>query len=155
MIVCGPAAGWLGTRYGHAVALRIGLAAGASALSLLAFAHEDPALALVRMGLLGVGLAFAPAAIGALVVESSDARETGVASGVNLIMRTVGAAVGAQVSAAVISAQTPLGSLVPHEAGFTIAFALAAGAVSLALVPALAVGRRRRPGRLRAALSPA
>jgi MFS family permease len=155
MIVCGPAAGWLGTRYGHAVALRIGLAAGASALSLLAFAHADPALALVWMGVLGVGLAFALAAIGALVVESSDARETGVASGVNLIMRTVGAAVGAQVSAAVISAQTPLGSLVPHEAGFTIAFALAAGAVSLALVPALAVGRRRRPGRLRAALSPA
>jgi MFS family permease len=59
MIVCGPAAGWLGTRYGHAIALRIGLAAGASALSLLAFAHEDPALALVWMGLLGVGLAFA------------------------------------------------------------------------------------------------
>ena len=45
MIVCGPAAGWLGTRLGHAVALRIGLAASARSRSLLlAFAHADPAL---------------------------------------------------------------------------------------------------------------
>jgi EmrB/QacA subfamily drug resistance transporter len=157
MVVCGPVAGWLGTRLGHAVTLRIGLAASASAFLLLAFAHADPALALVWMGLLGIGLAFALAAIGTLVVQNSDASETGVASGVNLIMRTVGAAIGAQVAAAVISAQTPAGSLVPHEAGFTIAFALAAGAAGLALVPALALGRRsgRRWGRrLRPALSP-
>jgi MFS family permease len=33
MIVCGPAAGWLGTRYGHAVALRIGLGASAVAFT--------------------------------------------------------------------------------------------------------------------------
>ena len=102
-----------------------------------------PAVALVWMGLLGVGLAFALAAIGTLVVENSAASETGVASGVNLIMRTVGAAIGAQVAAAVISAQTPAGGLIPHEPGFTIAFALAAGAASLALVPALAAGSPR------------
>ena len=154
MIVCGPAAGWLGTRYGHAVALRIGLAASAVAFLLLAFAHDDPALAMVWMGLLGVGIAFALAAIGTLVIENSHASETGVASGVNLIMRTVGAAVGAQVAAAVISAATPAGSLVPDESGFTTSFALAGLAVTLALVPAFALGRRRRP-RLRPALSPA
>ena len=43
-----------------------------------------------------------------------------------MIMRTIGAAVGAQIAAAVISAHTPVGSLVPDEIGFTIAFALAA-----------------------------
>jgi hypothetical protein len=102
----------------------------------------------------GIGLAFALAAIGTLVVENSDASETGVASVVNLIMRTVGAAIGAQV--AVISAATPAGSLIPHEAGFTLAFALAAGAASPALIPALLLGRReRRQRRLRLALSPA
>jgi EmrB/QacA subfamily drug resistance transporter len=154
MIVCGPAAGWFGTRHGHAVALRIGLAASAVAFGLLAFAHSDSALALVWMGLLGVGIAFALAAIGTLVIEHSAASETGVASGVNMIMRTIGAAVGAQIAAAVISAHTPGGSLVPDEAGFTIAFALAAAAATLALIPALAIGRRRRP-RLRPALSPA
>jgi EmrB/QacA subfamily drug resistance transporter len=155
MIVCGPAAGWLGTRFGHAVALRIGLAASAAAFLLLAFAHDDPALALVWMGLLGVGIAFALAAIGTLVIENSHASETGVASGVNLIMRTVGAAVGAQVAAAVISAATPAGALLPHESGFTTSFALAGLAVTLALIPAFALGGRSRRLRLRPALSPA
>ena len=154
MIVCGPAAGWLGTRFGHAVALRIGLAASSVAFGLLAFAHSSSGLALVWMGLLGVGIAFALAAIGTLVIENSAASETGVASGVNMIMRTIGAAVGAQIAAAVISAHTPVGALVPDESGFTIAFALAAGAAGLALIPAFAVGRRRRP-RLRPAFSPA
>ena len=154
MIVCGPAAGWLGTRLGHAVPLRIGLSASAVAFGLLAFAHQDSGLALVWMGLLGVGIAFALAAIGTLVIEHSHARETGVASGVNMIMRTIGAAVGAQVAAAVISAHTPVGALVPDESGFTIAFASAACAAGLALIPAFAIGRRRRL-RLRPALSPA
>ena len=156
MIVCGPLAGWLGPRLGYAVTLRIGLSASACAFALLAFAHADRGLALVWMGLLGVGIAFALAAIGTLVIEYSHASETGVASGVNMIMRTVGAAVGAQIAAAVISAHTPAGSLIPHEAGFTIAFALAALAAALALVPAFALAGRR-PGRLRRrlALSPA
>ena len=47
--------------------LRIGLAASAVAFGLLAFAHDAPWLALVWMGLLGVGIAFALAAIGTLV----------------------------------------------------------------------------------------
>jgi MFS family permease len=154
MIVCGPIAGALGTRYGHAFALRLRLVASSSALVLLAFAHDDQGLALTWMALLGIGIAFALAAIGTLVIEHSAASETGV---VNMIMRTIGAAVGAQVAAAVISAHTPAGSLVPGESGFTIAFALAAGAAGLALAPAAGSGRRRRR-RLRAArpaLSPA
>ena len=156
MIVCGPAAGWLGGRYGHAVPLRVGMASSTVALTLLAFAHEDPTLALFWMGLLGTGIAFALAAIGSLVISYSDASETGVASGVNMIMRTIGASIGAQVGAAVISAHTPVGSLVPDEIGFTIAFASAAVASSLALIPAFAVGRRRRRReRLRPALNPA
>ena len=156
MIVCGPLAGALGTRYGHALALRIGLGASSVALMLLAFAHEDRWPALAWMGLLGVGIAFALAASGSLVLEHSAASETGVASGVNLIMRTIGAAVGAQVAAAVISAHTSAGALVPAESGFTIAFALAAGAAALALVPAAGLGRRRRGSRARRpALSPA
>jgi hypothetical protein len=70
-------------------------------------------------------------------------------------MRTVGAAVGAQVAAAVISTATPAGALVPHESGFTTSFALAGLAVTLALIPAFALGGRSRRLRLRPALSPA
>jgi MFS family permease len=157
MIVCGTVAGALGTRYGHAWALKIGLGASSLALVLLAFLHDDRVPALAWMALLGIGIAFALAAIGTLVIEHSAASETGVASGGNMIMRTIGAAVGAQVVAAVISAHTSAGSLVPSESGFTIAFALAAGAAGLASVPAAGLGRRGRGGLRagRAALSPA
>jgi MFS family permease len=156
MIVCGPLAGSLGTRHGHAPALRIGLATSSSALLLLAFAHDHAVLVLVWMGALGIGIASALSAIGSLVIAHSRASETGVASGVNLITRTIGAAVGAQIAAAVISAHTSAGSLVPDETGFTIAFALAGGAAALALVPtALLGGRRSRSRRRRLALSPA
>jgi len=155
MIVCGPLAGWLGARVGHAVVLRIGLASSAGALTLLAFAHDEVSVALVWMGLLGIGIAFALAAIGTLVIEHSHASETSVSSGVNMIMRTVGASVGAQLAAAVIAAHTLEGALIPDEAGFTIAFALAAGAATLALVPGFALGGRARRLRRRVALSPA
>jgi MFS family permease len=148
MVVCGPLAGSLGGRIGYAAVLQLGLLASAGALTLLAFAHEDPALALVWMGLLGSGIAFALAAIGSLVIEHSSASETGVASGVNLIMRTVGASIGAQIAAVVITAR-------PDEHGFTIAFALSAGAAALALLPAVAAGGGRRRVRLRPAVSPA
>ena len=44
----------------------------------------------------------------------------------NTIMRTAGAAVGAQIAAAIVSARTPAGTGVPLEDGYTIAFAMAA-----------------------------
>jgi MFS family permease len=125
------------------------------ALLLLAFAHDSSALVLVWMGALGVGIASALSAIGSLVIENSRASETGVVSGVNLITRTIGAAIGAQVAAAVISAHTTAGSLVPSEPGFTVAFALAGGAAGVALVPTLLLGDRRLRFRRRLALNPA
>jgi MFS family permease len=154
MIVCGPFAGSLGSRLGHALILRIGLATSSFALLLLAFAHDEFVLVLAWMGVLGIGIASALSAIGSLVIEHSHASETGVVSGGNMITRTIGAAFGAQVAAVVISAHTPVGSLVPGEAGFTVAFSLAAGAAALALVPAGLLGGRRLSLR-RLALNPA
>jgi MFS family permease len=143
MIVCGPFAGSLGGRIGHAVALRIGLMTASAALVGLAFLHDATAPVLLWMAFLGIGIAFALSAIGSLVIENSEPSETGVASGVNMITRTIGAAIGAQVAAALISAHTAAGSLIPDEAGFTVAFAAAAAAAGLALVPAAGLGRRR------------
>jgi len=143
MILCGPFAGSLGGRVGHALVLRLGLAVTSGSFLLLAFAHESSVVVLVLLGTLGIGIASALSAVGSLVIENSAASETGVASGVNMITRTIGAAIGAQVAAAVISAHTPAGSLLATEAGFTVAFALAGGAAALALVPAAGLGRRR------------
>ena len=95
---------------------------------------------------MGAGMAFALAAIGALVIDHSRPEETGVTSGMNTIMRTSGAAIGAQIAAAIVSAHPGTGD------GYTIAFAMAALGFVVALAPTLLLTRRRthrstpRPG---------
>jgi hypothetical protein len=56
-------------------------------------------------------------------------------------MRTLGGSVGGQIGASVLAGSVVAG--VPTEAGFTSAFAIAAGACALATIAALAVPRRR------------
>jgi MFS family permease len=143
MILAGPAGGALGTRHGRVVPLRIGLALGAVALALLAGLHGEAWMFAAWLPLMGCGMAFCLAAIGALVIDYSRPEETGVNSGMNSIMRTAGAACGAQIAAAIVSARTGAGGL-PAESGFTIAFAMAAVALVAALVPTLLVERRTR-----------
>jgi hypothetical protein len=62
----------------------------------------------------------------------------------NTIMRTVGAALGSQVAAAIISANTIAGTEIPAERGFTLAFTISAVGALLALVPTLLLRRRAR-----------
>jgi EmrB/QacA subfamily drug resistance transporter len=147
MIFAGPLAGSLSSRLGAAVPLRIGLVACAAGLGLFALVHDEPWHVLVSMALLGVGIAFALAAVGKLAVDNARSRETGVASAINTIMRTIGAALGAQVAATIISANTIPGTGVPAEAGFTVAYSLGAIAVCAALVPTFLLTRGPRPGR--------
>ena len=118
------------------------MAFGAAALVLLAFVHEDAWMIAAWMPLMGVGMAFGLAAIGALVLDHSRPEETGVTSAMNSIMRTVGAAIGAQLAAAIVAARTPAGG-VPLESGFTLSFAVAAAGVLAALLVTAAI--RRQP----------
>lgn len=142
MMISGPIAGALATRYGGVLPLRVGIAFLALSLTLLATVHGEPWTIYAWMTFMGVGLAFCFASLGTLVIDYSPSGETGVASGMNTIMRTVGAALGAQVAAAIISANTLAGTPVPLERGFTIAFALSAAGALVALVPTLLLGRR-------------
>ena len=107
MLFAGPFSGRLGARYGSRVPLALGaLSSGLSYTWLAAFhgARIDIYLASVLLGL-GVGMALA--AMGNLVVEAVPPDVTGVASAINAIMRTIGGAVGAQVSAAIVSGGVP------------------------------------------------
>ena len=149
MIFAGPLAGSLASRVGAAVPLRIGLVAAGSGLALFAVMHDQPWHVYAAMALLGVGIGCSLAAVGKLAIDNARARETGVASAINTIMRTIGAALGAQVAATIISSNTLAGTSVPAELGFTIAFAIGAIAVGAALVPTLVLtrggGTRERP----------
>src|SRR5690606_33025475 len=115
--------------------LRFGIGTLVVALALLATVHGRPWTIYAWMVLIGVGLAFCFAALGALVIDYSHPGETGIAGAMNTIMRTVGAALGAQVAAAVIAATTADGTPIPLERGFTLAFTLSACGALLALAP--------------------
>jgi len=137
MMIAGPTGGALLARAGRLAILRGGLSVAALALVLTAVAHGEPAFTCVWFALLGAGVAFALAAIGALVLDNSAPSETGVAGGMNSIMRTVGGSFGGQIAATVLTANA-------GERGFTIALAVTAAAAALALAPTLLLGRRSR-----------
>jgi EmrB/QacA subfamily drug resistance transporter len=141
MIAAGPIGGALGTRRGRRVPLLAGLALGAGALLLLAGLHQKAWMLVAWLSIMGVGMAFALAAIAALVLDHSRPEETGVTSAMNSIMRTTGAAIGAQLAAALLAARTPGGAAVPLESGFTLAFALGAVGLLAALLVALLIER--------------
>ena len=82
-----------------------------------------------------------------LIVGSVPARQTGVATGMNANIRTIGGAIGAAVVSGVITAH-PQASGLPRESGFTTGFLVLTGIALAAVLAALAVPspRRARPG---------
>ena len=77
---------------------------------LLAVGHAHPYDLLIAASLLGIGIGLAFAALGNLIVQAVPANQTGVASGMNTVMRTLGGALGGQLSATFIAANMPTGS---------------------------------------------
>ena len=83
-----------------------------------------------------------------LIVEAVPQHQTGEATGMNTIMRTVGGAFGAQIAATIITSHLEPGTAFPTEDGFTTAFVL--GAISVAVAFGAAT---RIPGRKRVTLA--
>jgi MFS family permease len=137
MLFAGPIAGLLGRRFGSKLPLTIGMLLVATASTALAGWHDTKLHVLGAMLVLGVGVAFAFAAMVALIAEAVRPTETGVATGMNTVMRTVGGVIGGQVGAALLTANTIGSTGVPAEHGFTVAFTLSAVAALAAAVVAV------------------
>jgi hypothetical protein len=97
------------------------------------------------------GVAVAFGAMPKLIADAVEPTETGVATGMNTVVRTVGSAIGAQVAVTLLAAQTIAGTALPAESGFTTSLWLAAGASVVAAVMALAISPRRAVRRAAAA----
>jgi MFS family permease len=145
MFVLGLFAGRLSLRYGSKFALISGTAFTTCAFGLLAVAHGAPTDFLIASALLGTGMGLAFAALGTLVVHAVPPEQTGVAGGMNTVMRTLGGALGGQLSATFIAANMRGGY--PTVTGFTQTFAMAtAFLVACMLVSLLVPSGRGRPG---------
>ena len=90
MLVAAPLAGWLGGRIGSKLPLQLGTAIAAAAFVFLALVHGEPWSIYVGTALLGLGVGFSFASMANLIVEAVDQRHTGVATGINTIMRLIG-----------------------------------------------------------------
>src|SRR3954451_22824178 len=149
MLLASPLAGRLSSTVGSRVPLMLGTLITAGAFVLLAVAHSHPGEIYAASALMGVGIGFAFSSMANLIVEAVRPDETGVATGMNTVMRTIGGSVGGQVGASILTATVVAG--LPTEHGFTVAFALAAGALAVSFVSALAVPRPSRAAATRAA----
>jgi EmrB/QacA subfamily drug resistance transporter len=148
MLAAGPLAGMLAGRVGSKVPLVIGTAFAAASFTLLSVAHSEAWQIVFAVFLLGFGIGMSFASMANLIVEAVPQHQTGEATGMNTIMRTVGGAFGAQIAAAIVSDHIAPGALYATEAGFTDAFVLGAVALVVALgASALIPGRRSAAGR--------
>jgi EmrB/QacA subfamily drug resistance transporter len=147
LLFAGPLAGLMGRRFGAKWPLSLGMLLIAFAALGLAFVHDEPWQVIVSYTVLctGVGLAFA--AMVTLIAENVDETETGVATGMNTVIRLIGAVVGGQIGAALLTAYT-VRSGAPAEAGYTIAFTLSAVAGAAAALIALSIAPRTARERL-------
>jgi type IV secretory pathway VirB2 component (pilin) len=98
----------------------------------------------VSSTLLGVGIGLAFAALGNLIVRAVPAHQTGVASGMNTVLRTLGGALGGQLAATFVVASTVHG--LPALTGFTMTFAMAALFLAGCVVAGLLIPARSLAG---------
>ncbi|MCX4751665.1 MFS transporter [Kitasatospora sp. NBC_01287] len=145
MFFVGTAAGGLARRIGAKTVVLLGCLVGTAAMAIFAYAHQHAWEIYVGTGVMGVGFGLAFAAMSSLIVSAVPPAQTGVASGMNANIRTIGGSVGAALMASVVTSHAAPSGL-PREAGYTNGFAMLAAALLVAAAAALLIpvaGRSR------------
>lgn len=130
-------------RFGARPVLVCGAMTGIVGFLWLAVAHSQPWQVIVAGVWVNAYISLGYGALPALVVAEVDANETGVATGVNAIARTVGSSIAAAV-VAVLLGQSVTATGLPAEGAFVAIFV--AGAVTAALAMVL-IALSRTPRR--------
>ena len=128
-------------RYGARPVLAVGTGIGFVGFGLLAIAHASVWQVIAASILINAYISLAYGALPALVVREVEAGETGVATSINAIARTVGASVAAAIVAFMLS-RNPHGY--PPESSYTAIFWLGAltGLIGMLLIVASRPGLR-------------
>jgi EmrB/QacA subfamily drug resistance transporter len=145
MFVFGTLSGRLAKRFGAKAVLLAGSSISVPGFAVLAFAHSHIWELLLSMGLQGIGFGMTFSAMAYIIVDSVPSKQTGVASGMNSNIRTLGGSIGTAVVASIVASSAHNGAR-PTESGFTMAFGVLTaiaflGALACLLVPNLRVKR--------------
>ena len=138
----GSLAGRVERRFGSRGALVAGTVLSAIACGWLTITSSHPYDMVLSSTVLGVGIGLAFAALGNLIVQAVPAHQTGAASGMNTVLRTLGGALGGQIAATFVVATTVRG--LPGHGGFTRTFAMAALVLGCSAIAGLLIPGRRR-----------
>jgi MFS family permease len=134
----GVAAGRLATRVGSKALLVAGAALTAIGMFGIAFAHDELWMIVIETLFLGLAFGLAFAAMSNLVVAAVPQSQTGVASGMNTNIRTVGGAIGSALLATVVTSELQPSGL-PVESGYSHGFLLLALTATAATIVAILV----------------
>ena len=138
MFAVGVASGRLTLRFGAKTVLVAGALISIVPFVLLTVARGHQWEILVAMVLQGVGFGMAFAAMSNLVVQGVPPDQTGVASGMNANIRTIGGSIGAAVMSSIVTSTARAGG-VPRASGYTHGFALLTVAMIGAALAAMLV----------------
>jgi EmrB/QacA subfamily drug resistance transporter len=136
--LAGLFSGRLAARFGSKPLLVAGAGLTSFATLGLVLVHEQIWQLLVETTLLGLAFGLAFAALSNLIVDAVPASQTGVASGMNANIRTVGGALGSAVIASVVTANAGADGL-PLESGYTNGFTVLVVTSGLAALVAVLV----------------
>jgi EmrB/QacA subfamily drug resistance transporter len=141
VFLLGLLAGRISADMGSIRAMLLGSVLAAVAFVDIAIAHEHFWQPVVSSTVLGAGIGLTFSAMPNVIVEAVPPEQTGVATGMNANLRTIGGAIGGQVTASVLAASTVAGAY-PANAGFTTSFSMLAVLALVSAVVAALIPRR-------------
>ncbi|MEU5032673.1 MFS transporter [Streptomyces rubiginosohelvolus] len=132
--LAGPISGIGVRRFGSRAVVTAGVLIMAAGLLGLAAAHTEIWHLVVGKALVALANGLCVTAMVTRTATSVDLGDTGIATGLVLVTRVIGFAVGVQVTGAILTAGTPAGSKIPAESAFVAGFVLAAAVTALSLL---------------------
>ena len=141
MFLVGLTAGRLVRAFGAKRLIFAGSAIAAISFVLLAAEHDHRWQLYLVNAVMGAGFGLTFSSMASLIVNAVPHSQTGVASGMNANIRTIGGSIGAAAMASIVTAGTRPGQL-PHESAYTAGFVMLAatsalGALAALLIPAV------------------
>lgn len=144
MFIVAMFAGALAQKVGGKMLIIVGCLIGAGSMAMLAFAHAHEWEIFVGTGIMGIGLGLAFSAMSGLIVAAVPPEQTGVASGMNANIRTIGGSVGSAVMASIVTSHLSSNG-VPKESGYTAGFVILGVGLALAALAGFLIPRLRVP----------
>ena len=144
MFIFGVLSGPLSVRFGSKLVLVAGSVLTIVPFLLLGVADDKSWEIYVASSVMGIGMGLAFSSMSSIVVEAVSPQQTGVASGMNANIRTIGGAIGSGIAASILANGVTIAHPLPKASGYTATFWMMAGAAVLATVAALIIPAARK-----------